>query len=121
MLGAVAGGVHDADPHPADLDDLRVGERFEGVLGLGDRMDRHRQSVFEREAPVPREMVSVGVGLEHPVDPNTVCLGRLQVLLDVKGGVDDDGDSRFGVTDQVRGAPEVVVHELPKEQHGSRG
>ena len=70
----------------ADLDDLRVGERFEGVLGLGERMDRHGQSVFEREAPVPREMVGVGVRLEHPLDPNTARLGRLQVLLDVKGG-----------------------------------
>ena len=121
VLGAVARGVHDADPHRSDLDDLRVGERFERVRGLGERMDRHRQSVLERQASVAREVVGMSVRLERPLDPNAGCLGRLQVLLDVKGRVDDDGDSRFGVADQVRGAPEIVVHELPKEQHGSRG
>ena len=100
---------------------LPVRERLERVLGLGDRVDRHRHAVLEREAPVAREVVGVRVRLEHPLDPHAGCRRRLQVLLDPEGRVDDDGDSRFGVADQVRGAPEVVVHELPKEQHGSRG
>ncbi len=100
---------------------LAVGERLERVLGLGDRVDRHRHPVLEREAPVPGEVVGVGVRLEHPLDPHARRVRRLEVLLDPEGRVDDDRDPGVGVADEVRGAPEVVVHELPEEQHGSRG
>ena len=121
MLGTVAGGVQYPDPYGADLQHLAVRERLERVLRLGDRVDRHRHAVFEREAPVAGKVVGVGVRLQHPLDPHAGRCSRVEVLLDPKGGIDDDGDSRVGVADEVRGAPEVVIHELPKEQHGSRG
>jgi rhodanese-related sulfurtransferase len=53
VLGAVAGGVHDANVHLAGGDDLPVLERLGGVLRFGDGMDRDRQPVLEREASVP--------------------------------------------------------------------
>ena len=117
----MAGRVQDADPHGADVEHLAVGERLEGILGLGDRVDRDRDAVLERQAAVAREMIGVGVRLEHALDAHARGVRCFEVLLDPERRVDDDGDSRFGVADEVRGAPEVAVHELPKEQHGSRG
>ena len=52
MLGTVARRVQDTDPHRADLDHVRVGERLERVFGLGQRVDRDRQSVLEGEPAV---------------------------------------------------------------------
>ncbi len=105
----------------SDLEHLAVGQRLERIGGLRDRVDRHRNAVLQREAPVAREMIGMGVRLQHALDPHACLLRGLQVLLDPERRIDDDRDTRIRVADQVRGAPEVVVHELPKEQHGSRG
>ena len=121
VLGPMARGVDDADSHRSDLHHLPVVQRLERVLGLGERVDRHRHAVLERQASVARKVVGMGVRLQRPLDAHAGCPGSLQVLLDPKRRVNDDRESRFGVADQVRGAPEIVVHELPKEQHGSRG
>ena len=74
--------------------------------------------MLQREAPVPRHMVGVGVRLEDALDAHALLLGDSQVLLDRERRVDDDGDARLRVTDEIRRAAEILVHELPKEQHG---
>ena len=75
--------------------------------------------MFEREPSMTRKMIGVRVRLEHPrqFDPLSAC--GAHVLLDPKRGVDDDRETRVGVTDEVRRTTEVVVHELLEEQHGS--
>jgi hypothetical protein len=40
-------------------------------------------------------------------------------LLDRERGIHDHRDTCLRIADQVRRAPEILVHELPKEQHGS--
>ena len=115
MLGPVPGRVqaaHGDRPH-AQL--VAVRERLVGILGLRSSVDGHRDPVLEREPAVPGHVVGVRVGLQHPRDPDAGPLRLLEVLLDRVGGVDEQRLARVGVADQVRGAPEVLVDELPEE------
>jgi hypothetical protein len=57
------------------------------------------------------------MGLEDTHDPDAGVFGRLEVLLDGVGGIDDERLAPTGVTDQIGGAAEIVVDELA-EQHG---
>ena len=76
-------------------------------------MDGH--VVLQREASVAGDVVGVRVRLEDPHDPNRLVLGGLQVLLDRVGRIDHERLTRRGITDQVGGAAEIVVHELAKQ------
>ena len=77
-------------------------------------MDRDGHAVLEREPSVTRDVVGVGVGLEHPDDAHAFFL-RLEVLLDRVRGVDQEGLPLAGIPDQVGGAAEIVVDELAKQ------
>ena len=63
-----------------------------------------------------RDVVGVGVRLEHSDEPDAPARRGVQIPLDGVGGIDDDRDSRVLVPDKVRPAAEVVVDEL-LEQH----
>ena len=110
--------MQDADLRRARAHDVAVGQRLVGVLGLRERVDRDRYAVLEREPAVPGDVVGVGVRLEDALDPNVLLGRRLDVLLDRECRVDDDRDGGVTVADEVRGAPEVVVDELPEDEHG---
>ena len=58
------------------------------------------------------------VRLEDAPHPNVFLGRRVDVLLDREGGVDDYRDRGVAVSNQVRGAPEVVIDELPEDEHG---
>ena len=118
VLGPVPRRVHHVEPHAADVDRLPVGERFEGVRGLCEGVDRDGHAVLEREASVSGDVVRVRVGLEDADDPHVATRRLLEVLLDRVGRVDDDGIARVLVPDQVRRAAEIVVDEL-REQHSA--
>jgi hypothetical protein len=62
----------------------------------------------------------MGVGLEHALDPHAFLLGDSQILLDRERRIDDDGDTGLRITDEVRRAAQILVHELPKQQHVAR-
>ena len=112
VLGPVAGRVQHLDRERADDQLVAVRERLARVLGLGQRVDRDRHAVLEREAAVPGDVVGVVVRLEHAHDPHARLLGRLEVRLDRVGGVDDHRLAGRLVTDQVGRAAEIVVDEL---------
>ena len=95
---------------------LPVLEPIERKLRLGQRMYRHGQAVLQRKAPMPGDVIGMGVRLEHVHDVNTFRGGGVDVLLDRVGGVDHEGFAAGGIPDQVRGAAEIVVDELA-EQH----
>ena len=115
MLGPVPGRVDvRAVTEPPHL--VAVLERLVGIRGPGVAVDGDRDPMFEREPAVAGDMVGVRVRLQHAHDPHALLLGRHQVLLDRVGGVDQQRLARVGVTDEVGGAPEVLVDELP-EQH----
>jgi hypothetical protein len=118
MFGPVPRCVQDADLGRACAHDLAVSECVAGVLGLGERVNRDREVVLDREPAVPGHVVGVRVRLEHALDPHLLLRRRLDVLLDCERRVDNHRDACVTVSDQVRGAPEVVVDELPKDEHG---
>ncbi len=115
MLGPVAGRVQDADRQRAEPDLLAVLDSVERVLRPGERVDRDRHAVLERQPPVPGEMVGVGVRLQHPHDAQAGALRLLEIRLDRVGGVHDDRFAALLVADQVGRAAEIVVDALVKD------
>ena len=103
----VAPASHDLRRRPA----ARRGTRAPRAV------DRDGHAVLECEPAVPRHVVGVGVRLEHALDPHPSSAAASRYCSIAKGRVDDHRDTSLAVADQVRGAPEVVVHELPEEQH----
>ena len=66
------------------------------------------------EAYAARYMVSVVVGIDDVDDPQLLDAGQLEVLLNVPAGINDD---RFAaIPEHVRGAAEIAVEHLSKEQ-----
>ena len=96
----------------AHAHDVAVLERLEGILGLCERMDGNGDALLERESSMSGDVVGVRVRLEHAHDAKAFLLGRFEVRLDRVGGVDDERLSCPRVTDQIRGAAEIVVDEL---------
>ena len=117
VLGPVAGGVDRLDREVADLQRPAVGERLVRVLGLGQLVDVDARPGRPRQAPVAGDVVGVVVGLQDVPDPDPVQPRQPPVGVDVPLRVDDDGDARFAVGDQIGSAAEVLVDDLP-EEHG---
>ena len=69
----------------AELDLRPVGERLVRERCAGSRVDPHGHAVLEREPPVPRDVVGVGVRLEHADEPDVVARARVQISLDRVG------------------------------------
>jgi hypothetical protein len=82
-------------------------------------MDRDREPVLERKPAVPRDVVGVGMRLEDALDPHACFFGDGQDLFDRERRIDHDGDTGLRVADEVRRTSQILVHELPKKQHGS--
>ena len=117
VLRPVTRRVDAARKNVAERDLRAVGHRVVRVLGVGCRMDAHRDAVLEREPPVPGEVVGVRVRLDRADDADVALRGLLEVLLDREGRIDDDGVTGTGIADEVGGAAERVVDEL-REDHG---
>ena len=119
VLGAVAGRMHRLDLQVAHAKPPAVGERLVRVLGPGELVDVDRRSGGPGQAAVSGDVVRVVVGLEHVLDPNPVEAAQPQVRVDVPLGIDDRGDARALVADQIGAASEVLVDDLAK-QHQTR-
>ncbi len=117
MLRPVARRVDAAKKNVAERDLRAIGHRVVRVLGVGCRMDAHRDPVLEREPPVSGEVVGVRVRLDRADDADVALRGFGEVLLDREGRIDDDRVTGTGIADEVGGAAERVVDEL-REDHG---
>ena len=115
VLGPVAGRVDDADRDRPHRDLGAVLQRIEVVLRLRGRVDRHRDTVLERESAVAGHVVRVRVRLEHTLEPHPFPLGRFEILLDREGRIDHDCLAGGVVADQVGGTAKIVVDELAKK------
>ena len=115
VLGAVAGCVNTSQHDLTDLDLVAVGEGVVLVLRLRSEVNRDRDAVLESEPTVPRHVIGVGVRLEHAHDLDIAARRFREVLLDRECGIDDDGDTRVLVADEVRSAAEIVVDELGED------
>ena len=115
VLGPVSRCVQNANRDLAELELLTVLERVVVELGLGLRMNGNREAVLEGQAAVTRDVIGVGVRLEHAHQSRLLLLRLGQVLPDCVGRVDDDRRPRGLVSDQVGRAAEIVVDELAEE------
>ena len=120
VLRPVARRVQDTQPCLAHRQLLTVRERLERVRRVGDRVDRDRKTVLQGEPSVAGDVVGVRVRLEHAFDPQTLSCSGVDVLLDLEGRVDDHGHACVAVPDQIRGTAEILVDELPEEEHRRR-
>ena len=95
VLGPVPGRVDAAQDDVAERDLVAVLERVVRVLGLGGRMDAHRDAVLEREPPVPeRWSACVCVSTTRTMRTSRRS-ASVEVLLDRERRIDDDRLSRF--------------------------
>ena len=115
VLGPVAGRVHRLDLDLPEAQPPAVGERLVRVLGVGQLVDVDRRARRPGEAAVSGDVVGVVVGLEHVLDPDAVQAAEPQVGLDRPLRVDHRRDARARVADQIGGAAQVLVQDLPKE------
>ena len=116
VLRPVARCVDRPQHHLAELDLGAVVQSVVLELRLSGRVDRDRETVLQRQPPMPGEVIGMRVRLDRPHDPD-IALRRLrQDRLDRERRVDDRSDTCILVADQIRRTAEVVVNEL-LEQH----
>ena len=118
VLGPVPGRVQRAHAQGAERELPAVVERLVRVARARLAVDVDDRAGRGREAAVAGDVVGVGVGLEHVLDRHAEVAREAQVLVDVEPRIDDRGDPRVVVADQVGGAAEIVVGDL-SEDHAS--
>ena len=116
VLGPVPGRVDRAQDDLAELQLHTVLERVVWILGRSRAVDRDRDAVLERQPAVARQVVGVRVRLDRPHDLHVAPGRRFQHRFDRVRWIDDCGDARVLVADQIRRTAEVVVQKL-LEQH----
>ena len=109
-------GVCSARTHErAELELPAVVEGLVLVVGAARAVDVDARARGGDQAAMAGDVVGVVVRLQHVLDAHAVVARELEVLVDLEARVDDGRDARVLVADQVRGAAEVVVGDLPEE------
>ncbi len=103
------------DPERAELELPAVVERLVLVGGASLAVDVDHGAGGRGEAPVTRHVVGVVVRLEHVVDVHAHVARELEVVVDLEPRVDDRGHPGVVVPDEVGGAAEIVVGDLPED------
>jgi hypothetical protein len=115
VLGPVPGRVQRTDRHRAERPLVAVLERLVRVVRYGEPVDADRRAGGGRETGVAGDVVGVVVRLEDVRDADAEVVRQLQVGGDVEARIDDRGDARLLVPDEVGRAAEVVVGDLPED------
>ena len=115
VLRPVARRVDHAQRDRADRDLVAVLERVVRVVDPRGGVDADGDTVLEGEPAVAGDVVGVRVRLDGADDPKAAPLRLGEQWLDLERGVDERGDSRLLVADQVTRAPEIVVQELVED------
>ncbi len=115
VLGSMARRMDDAERDGTDDDLVAVVHRVVRVVDAGVCMHAHWDPVLERQSAVPRDVVGVRMRLDRAHDSEPAVLGLGEHGLDRERWVDDHGDPRFLVTDQVTRTAQVVIQELVED------
>ena len=100
------------------LDAVAVAQRPVLVDGVRDLVDRDPAAVLLGEDAVPRDVIGVGVRLDHADQLGAVALAQREHLAHVQRRIDDDGLARGLAAHEVGGAAEVAPDDL-LEDHSS--
>ncbi len=117
-FGGVPGRLQKPQAHRADVQNVPVWMRHEGIfrLGAGAQMDGGARPVAELQ--MPGDKIGVEVGQKNVPQGQPVLLRVFEVLVDIALRVDDEGGLGLHIPNQVRGVrqtSEVVLledHEL---------
>jgi copper transport protein len=99
----------------AELDLGSIDERLVRERRARGLVHSYGHAVLQREASVPGDVIGVRVRLEHADETDIAARALIQIRLDRVSRIDDDGDAGLLVADEIGGAAEVVVDELPEE------
>ncbi len=119
VLGAVARRVQRLDQQRTQLELVAMVERLVLERGRDQAVDVDGRTGGGRQPTVSGDVVGVVVGLEDVVDAHAQVARQLEVGVDLEPRIDDRRHPRLLVADEVRGAPEVVMHQLPKDHVSS--
>ena len=115
VLRAVTGRVERAHDDPPQLELPAVLDRLVFIFRASLAVDVDAGAGRHGEAAMARDVIGVGVRLEHVLDVHAEIAREAQVDGDVEPRVDDGGHARVLVADQVGGAAEVVVGDLTED------
>ena len=118
VLRAVPGRVEDVERDVAHLDAIGVAQRPVLVDGVRDLVDRDPAAVLLGEDPVPRDVIGMRMGLDHPDELGVVALAQREHLAHVQRRVDHDGLAGDLAAHEIRGAAQVAPDDL-LEDHSS--
>ncbi len=90
VLRAMARGVEHVEGDVADLDAVGIAQRPVLVHGARDLVDPDPAAVLQGQDAVPRDVVGVGVRLDHADQRGVVAAARREHLAHVQRRVDDD-------------------------------
>ena len=119
VLRPVAGRVERAHADGPELELPAVVEWLMVVVGSRIAMDVDRRARRGGQPSVARDVVGVVVRLEDVLDPNPHVAGEREILLDLELRIDDRGNGRILITDQIRSTAEVVMGDLAKDHRVS--
>ena len=131
MFRRVTGRVHDIQPDVPDLEAIAVfhesGTLVTGKTVLPARVafvrEIQRRAGLCAELAAARQKVRMDVRFGHMRDSDTLVARRLDVLIGVAVGIDDDGLAGDGAADQVAGLSqfglEEAFHEHWKRIHAT--
>ena len=119
VLRPVPRRVQDLQGDLADLEDVAVGHR-PGVIGhVRQGMGGDPGSVAQGERPVPRDVVGVGMRLDHADQRGAVPAAGLEHLRDVERRIDDHGLAGLLAPHHVARAAEVPQDDLLEDHAGA--
>jgi hypothetical protein len=102
-IPGMAGGVQRLQPHPANPQNLAIGQAEIGIGRGRQRVCHHRCAQFQAQLLGRREMVGMGVGVQHIA--NAQALARRQAKIIVRllqVGVDQHGGMAVAAAQKVR-------------------
>ena len=119
VLGSVPGGVDRAYGDAAEFELPAIVERLVIVFRARFLMDVNRGARRDGQAPMPGDVVGMVMRLEDVLDVNARVASEAQVLVDLETRVHHGGHTSVLISDEVGGAAEVVVSDLPKEHYAA--
>jgi hypothetical protein len=114
----VAGSFQGFDSNAAELDDGVIGERCDVVFGLGFRAEVDGGADAITELEMAGDEIGMEMGEEDMLDLEVLIGCEIEIVVDVSLRVDDGGDARGFIGDQIGSVGETIEVELLEDHAG---